>query len=66
MIKKCEAITMIKQDALDCILALPDTADWEDILYSLYVIQKIEKSLREAEKEKGVTIEEARKELGIQ
>ena len=27
---------------------LPDSADWNDIFYSLYVIQKIEKGRQEA------------------
>jgi hypothetical protein len=52
---------MIKQEAIDCILALPDTADWNDIHYSLYVIQKIEKGRQEAKEEKGISTEEARR-----
>jgi len=51
---------MIKQEAIDCIRTLPDTADWNDILYSLYVIQKVSKGLKEAKEGKGVTTEEAR------
>jgi len=52
---------MIKQEAIDCILSLPDTADWTDTLYSLYVIQKIEKGRQEAKEEKGISTEEARR-----
>ena len=56
---------MIKQEAINCLLSLPDTVDWDDILYSLYVIQKIEKARKAAGDEKGFTIEEARKKLGV-
>ena len=56
---------MVKQEAMDCLRALPDTASWEDIMYSLYVIQKVEKGRQEAREEKGLTIEEARKRLGV-
>jgi len=56
---------MAKQEAIDCLRALPDNADWEEILYSLYVIQRIEKGLKEAETEEGFTTDEVRKELGL-
>jgi len=56
---------MIKQEALNCINILPDNADWNDIQYSLYVIQKIEKGRQEAKSGKGITIEEAREKLGV-
>ena len=56
---------MIKQEAINCLQALPDTVGWDDILYSLYVIQKIEKGRQEARDGKGVTIEEARKRFEI-
>jgi len=44
---------------------LPDTADWEDIQYALYVIQKVEKGRREIREGKGVTSEDARDYLGL-
>jgi len=56
---------MIKQETLNCINILPDNADWNDIQYSLYVIQKIEKGRQEAKNGKGITIEEAREKLGV-
>ena len=56
---------VIRQEAIDCLSALPDTADWDDVFYSLYVIQKIEKGQKEAREGKGVTLEEARRKLGI-
>ena len=56
---------LVKQEALDCIKMLPDTADCNDILYSLYVIQKIERGQQEARDRAGISIEEARKMLGV-
>ena len=58
-------VRLVKQEALDCINMLPDTADWNDILYSLYVIQKIERGQQEARDGAGISIEEARKMLGV-
>ena len=55
---------MVKQDALECIHLLPDSADWDDIFYSLYVIQKIEKGRKGAREEKGLSVAEARKLFG--
>ena len=56
---------MIKEEALSCIRSLPDNVDWNDIFYALYVVQKIEKGRQETREGKGMTIDEARKQLGI-
>jgi len=56
---------MVKQEAMECLQTLPDTVNWEDIQYALYVIQKVEKGRKEAKEGKGVTLEEARKLLGV-
>ena len=56
---------MIKQEAIECLQTLPDTVDWEDIQYALYVIQKVEKGRKEAQEGKGVPLEEARKLLNV-
>ena len=56
---------MIKQEAIECLHILPDTADWEDIQYALYVIQKVEKGRNEVKEGKGISLEEARKQLDI-
>ena len=56
---------MIKQQALDCISGLPDNVTWDDIMYSIYVIQKVEEGRQEAREGKGLSIEEARKQLGL-
>jgi len=56
---------MIKQEAMECLQTLPDTVDWEDIQYALYVIQKVEKGRKEAQEGKGIPLEEARKLLSV-
>ena len=55
---------MVKQEAMECLQTLPDTVDWDDIQYALYVIQKVEKWRNEAQEGKGVPLAEARKLLG--
>ena len=55
---------MIKQEAMECLQTLPDTVDWDDIQYALYVIQKVEKGRNEVREGKGVLLAEARKLLG--
>ena len=42
---------------------LPDQANWDDIMYELYVKQKIEKGLDAIEQGKTVSHEEARQRL---
>ena len=54
---------MVKQFAVEGILSLPDEATWDDIMYYLYVNQKIEKGLKDIEKGAVYTREEAREYL---
>ena len=54
---------MVKQLAAEGILNLPDESTWDDIMYYLYVNQKIEKGLEDIEKGAVYTQEEAREYL---
>ena len=56
---------MVKQEAIEIINTLPDTATWDDIVYHLSVRQKVEKGLQEAREGKGIPIKEARKQFGL-
>jgi hypothetical protein len=47
-----------KQDALEAIRQLPDTVDFEDIVYRLYVLSKINQGLKEVDEGKGISQEE--------
>lgn len=52
-----------KETARQVIERLPDQASWEDILYELYVKQKIEVGLAEVTEGKTVTHEDAKRRL---
>lgn len=52
-----------KQAAKQIIDQISDQASWDDIMYELYVKQKIEKGLKAVEDEFTVSHEEARKRL---
>lgn len=52
-----------KQSAKQLIEQIPDQASWDDIMYELYVKQKIEKGLQAAQEGRTVSHEEAKKRL---
>jgi len=54
---------MVKQVAIDGILTLPDTSTWDDIMYFLYVNQKLDKGLGDIEDGATYTKEEARENV---
>lgn len=54
----------LKQEAISAITKLPDSADIDDIMYRLYVIDKIRKGEDAIRRGEYVTIEDLRKEIG--
>ena len=50
-----------KQAVLDLLKGLPDDASLEDIQYHLYVLQRVQKGLQDADDGKVVTAEEMEK-----
>ncbi len=52
-----------KQDALHTINQLPDTADMEEIMYRLYVLDKIRKGQEAVEQNRTLTSEELQREI---
>jgi len=52
-----------KEAARQIIDHLPDQATWDDIIYELYVKQKIEAGLRAAEEGRTVSHQAAKKRL---
>jgi len=54
---------MVKHIAAEGILTMPDNSTWDDIMYFLYVNQKIEKGLEDIEKGAVLTCEESREYL---
>ncbi len=52
----------LKQEALKVISALPEDVDMEEIMYKLYVIDKVRKGEKAIEEGKKISIEELKKE----
>lgn len=53
----------LKQEALKIILRLPDTANIDDIMYELYVIDKVKKGREAAERGETISIEDLKREM---
>jgi len=54
---------VVKQVAIDGIRTLPDNSTWEDIMYFLYVNQKIDNGLNNIKKGQVLSQSEAREKL---
>jgi len=52
-----------KEAARRIIEQLPEQATWDDIMYELYVKQKIEEGLKAAEEGRTISHEEAKRRL---
>lgn len=55
----------VKTSAREAIDQLPDDASWDDVMYRIYVRQKIEAGLRDVENGETVTNAEVRKRYGL-
>lgn len=55
----------IKSKALDAIESLPNDSTWDDVMYRLYVRQKIEAGLRDVENGNTLPVSEVRKRFGL-
>lgn len=53
----------LKQEALRVISKLPDTANIDDIMYELYVIDKVKKGREAAERGDSISIEDLKREM---
>ena len=53
----------IKQEAINAISSLPDSATIDDIMYRLYVIDKIKKGLDAIDKGESLNMDELKKEV---
>ncbi len=52
-----------KQDALNSINQLPDNADMEEIMYRLYVLDKVRKGQEAVEQGETLTSEELKRDI---
>jgi len=48
----------VKEEVRRMVESLPDDASWEDIQYSIYVRERVERGRREAEQEKLIDQDE--------
>ena len=53
----------LKQEALNVISKMPDTAQIDDIMYRLYVIDKVRKGREAVRRGEVLSIEELKKEI---
>jgi hypothetical protein len=53
----------LKKSAIDAISKLPDTASIDDIMYRLYVIDKIRKGQEAIKSDEAITLSELKKEV---
>lgn len=52
-----------KQNALEAIKQLPDTVDFDEIVYRLYVLNKINQGMKDVDEGKGISQEELAREI---
>ncbi len=55
----------LKQEALNAISKMPDSADIDEIMYRLYVIDKVKKGRDAVQQGDTVSIEELKKEIEL-
>ena len=53
----------LKQEALTVISKMPDTAEIDDIMYRLYVIDKVRKGREAVRRGETISIEDLKKEM---
>ena len=61
--QEMKAMNLVKDEAKRLIEKLPDSATWDDIMYEVYVKQKIAAGLKAADEGRVVSHEEAKKRL---
>lgn len=55
--------TTVKQEALDAIAQLPDSADMDEIMYRLYVLENIRRGRQDADNGSSIPLQELRQEM---
>jgi hypothetical protein len=53
----------LKQEAINVISKMPDTAEIDDIMYRLYVIDKVRKGREAVQRGETISIEDLKKEI---
>ncbi|MEO0055190.1 MAG: hypothetical protein RLZZ50_1137 [Verrucomicrobiota bacterium] len=55
----------LAQETQKLLKTLPKNAEWEDLMYRIYVRQKVDKGLRDSASGRTCSSDEIRKSLGI-
>ncbi|MBF0559757.1 MAG: hypothetical protein HQL08_13370 [Nitrospirae bacterium] len=53
----------LKQEAIRAIAKLPETANIDDIMYELYVVDKIKKGREAVDRGESVSVEDLKREM---
>ena len=53
----------LKQKVIKAILKLPESANIDDIMYELYVIDKVKKGREAAERGESISLEDVKREM---
>ena len=53
----------LKQEAIRAITKLPETANIDDIMYELYVVDKVKKGREAVERGESVSVEDLKREM---
>ncbi len=54
----------LKQEAIEAISKLPETANLEEIMYRLYVIDKVKKGLEAIKRGESISVADLKTEIG--
>ncbi|HBS58375.1 MAG TPA: hypothetical protein DEA44_03815 [Firmicutes bacterium] len=54
----------LKQEAIEAISKLPETANLEEIMYRLYVIDKVKKGLEAIQRGESISLADLKTEIG--
>jgi predicted transcriptional regulator len=57
--------TNIKEEATKLVRDLPEQATWDDLMYEIYVRQKIEEGLKAADEGRVLSHEEVKRRFGL-
>lgn len=55
----------VKEEATKLIRDLPEQATWDDLMYEIYVRQKIEEGLKAADEGRVLSHEEVKRRFGL-
>jgi hypothetical protein len=64
-VMKTTAQVDVKSLAREVLDALPDNASWDELMYRLYVRQKIEAGIKDVQENRTMPVEEVRKRFGL-